>query len=312
MIFKKKITKIIIINLIFFLISISLIKANEVKILFKINDQIITNIDVENEYNYLISLNPSLKDLDKFQVLSFAKNSMLKEVVKKIEILKYYELNKKNETVDIMIKKIFQNLGLNSKDQFIKYLSENNLNFEDIYKKIEIESVWNQMIYSRFKDKILIDEEAIKKKILDNPKKTENLLISEILVEFKNKTEVKDIYNKIVNSINDIGFEESVIKYSVSNSKINSGSLGWINKSSLSKNILDELNNIKIGEFTKPIIISSGMLILKLNDRKLVDQDINLDNEIEKVIDFEMNNQLNKLSTIHYNKIKNTLSINEY
>ena len=312
MIFKKKITKIIIINLIFFLISISLIKANEVKILFKINDQIITNIDVENEYNYLISLNPSLKDLDKFQVLSFAKNSMLKEVVKKIEILKYYELNKKNETVDIMIKKIFQNLGLNSKDQFIKYLSENNLNFEDIYKKIEIESVWNQMIYSRFKNKILIDEEAIKKKILDNPKKTENLLISEILVEFKNKTEIRDIYNKIVNSINDIGFEESVIKYSISNSKINSGSLGWINKSSLSKNILDELNNIKIGEFTKPIIVSSGMLILKLNDKKLVDQDINLDYEIEKIIDFEMNNQLNKLSTIHYNKIKNTLSINEY
>ena len=312
MIFKKKITKIIIINLIFFLISISLIKANEVKILFKINDQIITNIDVENEYNYLISLNPSLKDLDKFQVLSFAKNSMLKEVVKKIEILKYYELNNKNETVDIMIKKIFQNLGLNSETQFKKYLSENNLNFEDIYKKIEIESVWNQMIYSRFKNKILIDEEAIKKKILDNPKKTENLLISEILVEFKNRTEIRDIYNKIVNSINDIGFEESVIKYSISNSKINSGSLGWINKSSLSKNILDELNNIKIGEFTKPIIISSGMLILKLNDRKLVDQDINLDYEIEKVIDFEMNNQLNKLSTIHYNKIKNTLSINEY
>lgn len=312
MIFKKKITKIIIINLIFFLISISLIKANEVKILFKINDQIITNIDVENEYNYLISLNPSLKDLDKFQVLSFAKNSMLKEVVKKIEILKYYELNNKNETVDIMIKKIFQNLGLNSEAQFKKYLSENNLNFEDIYKKIEIESVWNQMIYSRFKNKILIDEEAIKKKILDNPKKTENLLISEILVEFKNKTEIRDIYNKIVNSINDIGFEESVIKYSISNSKINSGSLGWINKSSLSKNILDELNNIKIGEFTKPIIVSSGMLILKLNDKKLVDQDINLDYEIEKVIDFEMNNQLNKLSTIHYNKIKNTLSINEY
>ena len=312
MIFKKKITKIIIINLIFFLISISLIKANEVKILFKINDQIITTIDVENEYNYLTSLNPSLKDLDKFQVLSFAKNSMLKEVVKKIEILKYYELNKKNETVDIMIKKIFQNLGLNSEAQFKKYLSENNLNFEDIYKKIEIESVWNQMIYSRFKNKILIDEEAIKKKILDNPKKTENLLISEILVEFKNRTEIRDIYNKIVNSINDIGFEESVIKYSISNSKINSGSLGWINKSSLSKNILDELNNIKIGEFTKPIIVSSGMLILKLNDKKLVDQDINLDYEIEKVIDFEMNNQLNKLSTIHYNKIKNTLSINEY
>lgn len=313
MILKKNIINLIIfINLIFFSFLFSISKSNEVKILFKINEKIATNIDVENEFNYLTSLNPKLKDIDKSQVLEYAKNSLIKEIVKKFEISKYYELNKKNESVDIMIEKIYRNLGINSEEQFKKYLNENNLDFNEVYQKIEIEAVWNQMIYNSFKDKISIDENQIKEKILKNPKKIEELLLSEIIIEFKNKSEVKDIYNQIIKSIDDIGFEETVIKFSVSNSKNKSGSLGWINKNSLSKNIIDELNDISIGEITKPILVSSGMMILKLNDKKLVQQDINIDQEINKMIDYEMNKQLNNLSTIHYNKIKAKLIINEY
>ena len=132
------------------------------------------------------------------------------------------------------------------------------------------------------------------------------------MVEFKNKNEIPIIYNEITNSINEIGFEETVIKFSNSNSKTKSGSLGWVNKNSLSKNILAALNNVTVGEITKPILISSGVLILKLNDKKLIEENINLDLEINKIIDFEMNSQLNNLSTIYYNKIKNNLTINEY
>jgi len=312
MILSKKIINLIVLNFLFIVFFCSALKTNEVKILLKINQEIATNIDVENEYNYLTSLNPSLKNIDKSQVLSFAKNSLTKEMVKKFEILKYYQLDKKNETVDIMIEKIYKNLGIDSEVQFQKYLSENNLNFNDVYKKIEIEAVWNQMIYSKFKNKISIDENQIKKKILSNPKKIEKLLLSEIITEFENKSEVQNIYNQIVKSINDIGFEETVIKFSISNSKTKSGSLGWINKNSLSNNILEELNDINVGEITRPILVSSGMLILKLNNKKLVEQDINLDQEINKMIEYEMNKQLNNLSTIHYNKIKANLIINEY
>ena len=313
MVLKKNIINlIIIINLTFFLFLYSATKANEVKILFKINDKIATNIDVENEFNYLTSLNPTLKNIDKSQVLSFAKNSLIKEIVKKFEILKFYELNKKNESVDIMIEKIFRNLGIDSKEKFKRYLDENNLDFNEVYQKIEIEAVWNQMIYSRFKDKIYIDENKIREKILRNPKKIEELLLSEIIIEFKNKSEVQNIYKQIIKSINDIGFEETVIKFSISNSKNRSGSLGWVNKNSLSKNIIEELNDIKVGDITKPILVSSGILILKLNDKKLIEQDINVDQEIIKMIDYEMNKQLNNLSTIHYNKVKANLIINEY
>tara|TARA_B100000902_G_scaffold398136_1_gene463909 strand:- start:969 stop:1910 length:942 start_codon:yes stop_codon:yes gene_type:complete len=313
MILKKNIINLMFfINLIFFLFLFSNLKANEVKILFKINEKIGTNIDIENEFNYLTSLNPQLKSIDETQILEFAKSSLIKEIVKKFEISKYYELNKKNESVDIMIEKIYRNLGINSKEKFKKYLNENNLDFNEVYQKIEIEAVWNQMIYDRFKDKISIDENQIKETILKNPKKIEELLLSEILIEFKNKNEVQNIYNQIIKSIDDIGFEETVIKFSISNSKNKSGSLGWINKNSLSKNIIEELNDIDVGEITKPILVSSGMMILKLNDKKLVQQDINIDQEINKMIDFEMNKQLNNLSTIHYNKIKSNLIINEY
>ena len=313
MILKKNIINLVIFtNLIFFLLLFSNLKANEVKILFKINEKIATNIDVENEFNYLTSLNPQLKGIDESQILEFAKSSLIKEIVKKFEISKYYELNKKNESVDIMIEKIYRNLGINSEEKFKKYLNENNLDFNEVYQKIEIEAVWNQMIYNKFKDKISIDENQIKEKILKNPKKIEELLLSEIIIEFKNKNDVQNIYNQIIKSIDDIGFEETVIKFSISNSKNKSGSLGWINKNSLSKNIIEELNDIDVGEITKPILVSSGMMILKLNDKKLVQQDINIDQEINKMIDYEMNKQLNNLSTIHYNKVKANLIINEY
>ncbi len=285
------------------LLSVSL-KANEVKIVKKIGKEIITNIDVENEYNYLISLNASLKDISKDQVISFAQNSLIKEKIKKNEILKYYDLNNKNQTVDLMIEKIYKNLGLNTKDQFLSYLGNNNLNFDNVYKKIEIEAVWNQMIYEKFKNKIFIDEEKLKKKISNNKKEIVSLNLSEIVVDLKNKNEMNKKYNDLINSINQKGFKESVLKFSISNSKSNSGLIGWINKNTLSNEIQKALDEIEIGDITKPILVSSGMLVIKLNDKKVSEANIDFTAELNKQIEFEMNSQLNNLSRIYYDKIK--------
>ena len=280
------------------------VKANEVKIVSKIGNEIITNIDVENEYNYLITLNTSLKDIDKNQVILFAKNSLIKEKIKKNEISKFYELNNKNETVDSMIKNIYKSLGLNDKNQFENYLNNNNLKFDEVYKKLEIESVWNQMIYQKFRNKIFINEDELRKKISNNQKEIETFLLSEIVVSIKNKNEINKKYNELIENINTLGFKESVLKFSISNSKSNSGSLGWINKNNLSKIIQNELDKIKVGEITKPVLISSGILILKLENRKFIEPEQDLDIELKKLIDYEMNSQLNNFSTIYYNKIK--------
>ena len=306
----KIITSLFFIFLIFFF-SFDL-KANEVKILAKINNNIITNIDVINEYNYLITLNTSLKDINKQQVLQYAKDSLIKEKIKEIEILKIYKLNEKNKTVDLMIKEIFKNLGFNSKKEFENYLKNNNLKFNEVYKKLEIEAVWNQMIYTKFKDKIFIDEDELKRKISRNQNKIENLLLSEIIIPLENKNEIDLKYNEIVQSINLIGFKETVIKFSISDSKNNSGLLGWVNKNTLSKKIQNQLQDLNIGEITKPILISSGIMILKLEDKKIIEKNNNDEIELDRLINFEMNNQLNNFSSIFFNKIKKNIIVNEY
>jgi peptidyl-prolyl cis-trans isomerase SurA len=301
----KKLSKFNLIYQIIFLVLFSaILKANEVKIITKIGEEIITNIDVENEFNYLTTLNESLKQMNKDQVIAFAKNSLIKEKIKKNELLKFYKLNNKNETVDLMIEGIYKKLNINSLDEFKLYLKNNNLEFDNVYKKIEIESVWNEMIYQKFKDKIFIDEEELKRKILNKQEKIESLLISEIVINIKNKNEINKKYDEVVKNIKTYGFKESVLKFSISNSKNNSGTIGWINKNNLSQKIQKALNEIQVGDITKPILVSSGLLVLKLEDKKFLENNNDPNEELRKLINFEMNSQLNNFSRIYYDKIK--------
>ena len=295
--------------LFFFLI---IANASNVKIIAKIDNDIITNIDIQNEYSYLLALNKSLKDIQKEQVLDFAKQSIFREKIKKQEILKYYELNQKNEIIDMSIKNIYNNLGLNSEDEFIKYLKNLNLNFDKIYKKIEIETVWNQLVYQKYKDKLVINKENLKNKIKISPQKKESYYLHELVFDFKEKKEINAKYQTIIKSINDLGFEKTVIEYSISDTKNNLGLLGWIDKKALSEKIKNELIKINLGEMTRPIPIPGGILILKLSDKKVENVDMDMGLELEKLIKYETNNQLNSYSTIYFNKVKSQISINEY
>ena len=308
---KKKFTFRLVSQFIFFFIVFINLYANEVKIVAKIENDIITNIDIENEYKYLITLNKSLEDIDKKQLLSFAKNSLIKEKIKKSEIKKFYELDKKNDAVDKLITGIYNKLSIDNLEEFKIYLKNNNLEYSDVYRKLEIEAVWNEMVYYLFKDKIYIDETDLKNRIIDNQQKVESLLISEIIVNIKNKNDVEKAYNQLLKSIEKFGYKETVLRLSISNSKNNSGLLGWINKNTLSKKIQNELSKIEIGQITKPILISSGMLVLKLEDKKFVEPTQNLDDQLLKLTNFEINNQLNNFSTIYYNKIKKNFLVNE-
>ena len=176
----------------------SKIHSQEVKILIKINNDIITNIDIENEYTYLTALNPSLKDIRKNEVLELAKRSLIKEMIKKKELIKFFELNQKNDTLNSMIRNIYQDIGFTSEEEFKEYLNGLKLNFDNVYKKIEIETIWNQLIYEKYKDKVIIDENKLKEKILNTKSETELFLLYEIVYDFKNKDEINKKYQNIV------------------------------------------------------------------------------------------------------------------
>tara|TARA_B100000003_G_C10870432_1_gene346838 strand:+ start:51 stop:893 length:843 start_codon:yes stop_codon:yes gene_type:complete len=279
----------------------------------KINNEIITNVDVENEYKYLLALNKSLNNLEKKTVLELAKNSLQKEIIKKIELEKIYELNQKNDSVELMISNIYKDLGLNSKVEFENYLKNLELNFEDIYKKIEIETVWNQMIYAKYKEKVIINEKVLKEQIFQYKKQDRKvLLLYELVFDFKNKDEISKKYEEILESIKIKGFEESAVKYSIANTKKKSGLVGWVDINTLNKRIKEEIIDLDIGEISNPISIPSGILLLKVKDKKTEKIEVDVDKELEKLIEIELTNQLDNYSTIFFNKIKNNQIINEY
>ena len=163
-----------------------------------------------------------------------------------------------------------------------------------------------------FASEIEIDQNAISKELEKfDQKQIDNLLLSEIIFTVYDKKELELKYKAIQKSINEIGFEETARIYSLSDSKKSGGSLGWIYKNQLSKEIIDELSNISIGGFTKPIATSGGFLILKLNDIKTEDIKIDKDAQLKKMIKFERERQLTRFSTLYYKRVYNNIEIDE-
>ena len=286
--------------------------SSTVKIIAKIDNQIITNIDIDKENRYLAALNQNISKLDSNEQFKIAKDSVFREKIKKNELLKFIELNKEDKIFDETIKNIYQQLGLNSKEQFKKYLDTKKISYNEVYKKIEIETMWNQLIYSIYKDRIIINENELKKKIENNNKEQKLYKLSEIVFSFNSKEEMEKNFQNIKTSIAKIGFNETVLIYSISDSKNKNGSIDWLNENALSEKISKELKNLKIGEITKPILIPSGALILKLDDIKLKKSSVDNEKELEKMISFEINSQLNNYSIAHFKKVKENLNINEY
>jgi peptidyl-prolyl cis-trans isomerase SurA len=284
----------------------------EIKIIHNIQNEIITNIDIKNEFKYLVALNNSLKELDEEKILNISNESAIREKIKKIEISKNFKEIRLNEDYfEFLIKNIYSRLNLKSIDEFEIYLKNYDLKIADIEKKITIDTLWNELIIRKYSSKVVINEDAIKKKLLKNSKiQSKEYLLSEIIFEVENKEEIQKKYKEVVKSINEIGFENSAAIYSFSESSKIAGDIGWINENSLNDNIKKNISSLKIGEFTKPIILSNGILILKLINTKISETTIDIENELKKTINYERNRQLNQYSKIYYNKIKKNLDFN--
>ena len=280
---------------------------------YKINDEIITNIDVENESSYLIALNNELTKLSDTKILEIAKNSIIKETVKKIELLKYFTLDQNNPFLDKVIKDFYLKLQLNNEDEFEKYLSNYNLTIQDIKKKIEIETVWNQLIYEKFKNQVTINNDALKKRINQNIISETNTKyqLSEIIFDKRKDEPLNKTIKKIHQSIMDIGFKNTANIYSVGDSAKFGGDIGWVDEDNLSNKTVNIIKKLKIGEFSKKIHIGNSYLILKVDNIKKEKNKIDKKKEFSKMVLFEQNKQLEKFSKIYYNKIKINTSISE-
>ena len=302
----------IVLTLIFFSIN-NISFSLENKILVKIENQIITSLDVNNEYKYLIALNPNIKKSKKEDILKLSKKSIIQEKIKSIEIGKNFNNPKiPQKYLELILKNIYSRIGMNNLNDFKEYLKINDINFEDVKKKLEIEALWNELVLIKFSSKIKIDEENLKSKIQkDNNKFLKSYLMSEISFEISNLKDLDKKFIEISDVIKDKGFDFAALKYSLSPTSNLGGKLDWIKENSLNKNIKKAIKNLEINDFTNPIVVPGGFLILQINDIKNTKIEVNVENELKKLVNFEKNNQLNQYSKIYFNKIKKNLEINE-
>ena len=305
---------------IFFYIFLSIVILNnqlhseeKIYIAYKINNEIITNIDIQNESKYLIALNNQLKNLDKNKILQIAGDSIIKETIKKIEILKFYKLNQENEYIESIIKNFYLRLNLNNELEFTQYLKEYDLTTDEVREKIEIETVWNQMIFDKYKNQIKINMDELKRK-LNLKKMSANktvFLLSEIVFEKDQVQSINLKIEKINESIVEIGFKNTANIYSISDSAKFGGDIGWVDEKNLSTKISENIKSLKIGDTTSPIQNGKSFLILKLEDLKNEKIEIDEKKELEKMQIFEQNAQLGKFSKMFFNKIKINTRISE-
>ena len=290
------------------------IANSEIFIKAKINDQIITNIDVKDEKNYLLALNPGLKNLSNEEINRYALDSLINEKIKKIEIEKRFKILVNNKMINKIISDLYLGIGLADIKEFESHLKNFDIDMDLVKNKISVEIAWNDFIFNNYNKAILIDEDKIRDKIKELSKKNlvENIFLSEIIFTVNEGENLNSKLNQIKNSINEIGFGETAKIYSVSESRKNGGKIGWVFKSQLSNKILNEIEKIDIGELTDPITTPGGFILLKISEKKNELIQIDENEQFKKAVKFEKNRQLTMYSTLHYKRAYNQTLINEF
>ena len=283
----------------------------ENKILFKVNNEIITSLDIFNELKYLEIINDDFKETERKQAFEIAKRSLIREKIKEIELRKIFkEIKVEDKFLNNVLINYFKKIEINSITDFENYFTQIEINPELIKKKIIIEILWNQFIFKKYNKSIIIDKQRIIKN-LKKGNEQKQFFLSEILFNVNKNEKLNDKLNLIRNKINKTSFAEAALTYSISDTANKGGDLGWIYESAMSEKINNLLKNINVGDYSNPIVIPGGILILKIKEIRKIENTFNKDEEIEKIIKEKTNEQLNQFSNIFFNKIQKNVTINE-
>ena len=304
---KIRIKDIIIITLLCLSFAIDGFTEINSEIKFKINQKIITNIDIENEKKFLIFLNPQLNNLPSPQIQTISENSIKNRLIKEIELEKIYDLNK-IEVGEEYIDRFISKNKIPNKNILKQELININLSYDYFKNSFLVDNIWREFIYNKFQSQVKIDIKKLKKQIKNQENEIEELNLSEILFETKTNISLENLTNEIYETIKVSGFEAAASIYSISDSKKFGGKLGWIKSNQISKDIFSKIGEKQI---TNPIKTRNGYLILRINDKRKVKQKIDFDDELKRLTKLETDKELNKLGYIYFNKIKKRIFISE-
>lgn len=288
---------------------------NEISIIYTVDNVPVTSNEIKNEISYLKIVNKNLNNLEDEALVVYASKSILKEKIKELEVSKFYKFGMNDKIVEQNLNSLIFSKGFNNMDDFKKKLAEGGLNIDYLKRKVEIELLWNNLIFEKYINKLSIDKKKIEKnlklKIENENKQIEEYNLSEILFVPESSGSENEEINKIIESIKDIGFENAAITYSLSNTAGSGGNIGWLKETQLSKNILEKIKDLDIGQVSEVINAPTGKLILHLKDKRKVKEMISFEEELKKVLASEKNKQLNQFSAIYFKKVELNTAINE-
>ncbi len=295
------------------LVSLNSVSKSDVNIVVKIDRDIITNYDIQNEANYLRILNPDLKELNSESILKLSKESLIREIIKRNEIEKVFDFSMDNPFVDDYLTNLYTKLNFENENDFKDYIvNSSDYSLDDVKQKLKIEIAWNELIYFKYKNQINIDKEKLKAKVDQlNYNMIKEYKLSEIVFIKRKNENLQDLIDLIKSNILEIGFNNTANIYSISDSAKFGGDVGWIDEKNLSEPLLESLKKISIGQHTDVIQIGNNFIIIKIEEIKETNAPINKDEEFEKMIKFETNKQLNQFSRIFFDKSKINYEINE-
>ena len=298
----------------FYILSLTDSYSANIKIKYKINDKIITNLDIINEKKYLIFLRPNLENIPENEVLKLCENSLIRETIKNKELDKIFTNFNNDQFINGIKKNLFDFKKVKNEKEFLSLLKENKISYEKILNKIKYEGLWNELIFKKYNSLVKIDKINLKRNLIDkmNSEKKLEYNLSELLFEIETNEKYEDKYKNILEYINKNSFKSAAYNFSIANSANKGGEIGWMKETLLSQNLNTELKNLNVGEITEPIKHPNGYLLLKINDKKEMKEIKNLDKELKEVIQFEKNKQLNQFSLLFYKKLKQNSVIYEY
>lgn len=281
------------------------------KIIVTVGETSITSYDLKTEIKFLNIINGGALEKESPDVLKkIGIQSLISRAIKLVEINNYQEIEVSDEHVQKKIYEISKSLGL-SRDQLKKIFLNNKVPFSLLIKDLQTNFRWNSVIFELYKNKIEIDEEKITKKLNEIKKKSffNEYLLSEILLKPVTADKIESTVNQAMSKINELGFEKAALEISISESLKNKGSLGWIKETSITEEILQKISKTKIGSVTEPIFVAEGIIIMKVVDKRKKENKIDLKYAAKLLRDDERNKKLNRYSMLHFQKLKNYITI---
>ncbi len=272
----------------------------------------ITKSDILNEVKMILIINNIKYTQDQQTELQRkAVRSLVARNIKQIEIEKNNFLTFSDNDLIYELSKIAENIGVNL-ETLKKICESQNLDFALIENETKTKLLWNSLIFHMYKDKLSINLEEIDEQ-LKSRKNTENIdefLISEILLKPETRDKLQKQVDDLIKEIEANGFESSAMKSSVSNSSTKGGDLGWLTKNQISKNFISIIENLPIGQVSKPIILKDGILFFKVRDKRTVKMKINLEQLKDQLVNLEKRKILDMYSMTHYDNLKRSIGVN--